>query len=101
MYRDAANIFVGWALPTEMRPIFIEKAGNALPTRLVARRVRRAHHKSSVYGFYFGAHGAPYSEVSWFEARNSTSLVKLFAISTLNFDKDQYFLHISMLEIIG
>ena len=23
--------------------------------------LRRAHHKSSVYGFHFGAHGAPYN----------------------------------------
>ena len=26
--------FAGWALPTEMPPISIEKAGNARPTRL-------------------------------------------------------------------
>jgi hypothetical protein len=26
--------FVGWALPTKMQPVFIEKAGNARPTNL-------------------------------------------------------------------
>ena len=36
------------------------------------RRVRRAQHKLSVYGFYFGAHSAPYSEVSWVEAKLNT-----------------------------
>ncbi len=31
---DGFYYFVGWALPTEIQPIFTEKAGNARPTNL-------------------------------------------------------------------